>query len=74
MPQLGAPCSMLLVNRRKNIGCFDEYEVVQGSCVSYDRLHLQVELPVRLAIALNVFQCVFQFDAMALQPGGLFAT
>ena len=27
----------------------------------------QAELPVRLAIPLNVFKCVFQFDAMALQ-------
>jgi hypothetical protein len=26
-------------------------------------------LPVCLAIPLNVFQCVFQFDAMALQKG-----
>jgi hypothetical protein len=51
----------------KNIGCLDEYEVVQGSCVSYGRLHLQAELPVCLAILLNVFQHVFQCDAMALQ-------
>ncbi len=41
--------------------------VVQGSCVSHDRVHLQAELPVRLPIPLNVFQSVFQFDAMALQ-------
>jgi len=54
---------------RKNIGWLDEYQVVQGSCVSYDRLHLQAELPVRLATPLNVFQGVFQFDAMALQKG-----
>jgi hypothetical protein len=53
----------------KNIGCLDEYEVVQGSCVSYGRLHLQAELPVCLAILLNVFQHVFQCDAMALQKG-----
>ncbi len=53
----------------KYIGCLDEYKVVQGSCVSYDRLHLQAELPVRFAIPLNVFQCVFQLDAMALQKG-----
>jgi hypothetical protein len=32
-------------------------------------LHLQAELPVRVAIPLNVFQCVFQFDAMVLQKG-----
>jgi hypothetical protein len=53
----------------QNIGCFDEHEVVQGSCISYDRLPLQAESPVRVAIPLNVFQCVFQFDAMALQKG-----
>jgi len=53
----------------KNIGCLNEHEVVPGSCISYDRLHLQAELPVRVAIPLNVFQCVFQFDAMALQKG-----
>ena len=52
----------------KNIGCLDKYEVVQGSCVSYDRLHLQAELPVRVAIPFNVFQCVFQFVAVALRP------
>jgi hypothetical protein len=53
----------------EELGCLDEYEVVQGSCVSYDRLHLQAELSVCFAIPLNVFQCVFQFDAMALQKG-----
>ena len=47
----------------------NEHEVVQRSCISYDRLHLQTELPVRVAIPLNVFQSVFQFDAMALQKG-----
>jgi hypothetical protein len=53
-----------------NLSCLDEYEVVQGSCISYDRLHLQAELSVCFAIPLNVFQCVFQFfDAMALQKG-----
>jgi hypothetical protein len=40
-----------------------------GSCISYDRLHLQAELSVRFPIPLSVFQCVFQFDAMALQKG-----
>jgi hypothetical protein len=53
----------------KNIGCLDKYEVVQRSRVSNDRLHLQAELPVRLAIPFNVFQCVFQFDPVALQKG-----
>lgn len=37
--------------------------------IGYNRLHLQAELPVRVAISLNVFQRVFQFDAMALQKG-----
>jgi hypothetical protein len=46
----------------KNIGCLSEHEVVQGSWISYDRLHLQAELPVRVAIPLDFFQCVFQFD------------
>jgi hypothetical protein len=32
-------------------------------------LHLQAELSVCFAIQLNVFHCVFQFDAMALQKG-----
>jgi hypothetical protein len=32
-------------------------------------LHLQAELLVRVAIPLDVFHCVFQFDAMALQKG-----
>jgi hypothetical protein len=27
----------------KNAGCLDKYEVVQGSRISYDRLHLQAE-------------------------------
>ena len=51
----------------KNLGCLDEHEIIQGSRISHDRLHLQAESPVRLAIPLNVFERVFQFDAMALQ-------
>ncbi len=50
----------------KNIGCVDKYKVIQGTCVSYDRLHLQAELPVGLAIPLKVFLRIFQFDAMAI--------
>ena len=54
---------------RKDHDCLNEYEIVQGSLINQDRLHLHAELPVRLAILLNVFHRVFQFDAVTLQKG-----
>ena len=55
------------VELRKNVNRFNQDKIVERRCVSDNRRHLQAELAVAFAIAFEVFEGVFEFDAVVFQ-------
>jgi len=55
------------VELRKNVNRFNQDKIVERRCVSDNRRHLQAELAVAFAVAFEVFEGVFEFDAVVFQ-------
>ena len=57
----------LPVKPGKHIHGFDQDKIIERRGVGNNRGHLQTELVVRVAVSFEVFQGVFQLDAVVLQ-------
>jgi|SRR5580704_1614868 len=57
------------IELRKNVDGFNQDEIIERSCVGDNRRHLQTELAVGLAVAFEVFERIFEFDAVVLEEG-----
>jgi len=54
---------------REDVDSFNQDKIIEWCCVGDNRRHLQAELAVGFAVAFEVFEGVFQFDAVVLQEG-----
>ena len=58
----------------KHFDGLNQDKIIERSRIGDDRRHLRAEMAVGLAVALEVFEAVFQLDAMVLQEGVDFHT
>jgi hypothetical protein len=57
------------VKLREDVDSFNQDKIIEGCCIGDNRRHLQAELAVSFAVAFEVFNGVFELDAVVLEEG-----